>query len=444
MFRFIDAYLEKWKIESHRKPLLLRGARQVGKTFAARNLGKKFKSYLEINFEKSPHLKPVFDGNLDPKRITQILTAEFEKPIIPGETLLFFDEIQEAPRALTALRYFYEEMPELHILAAGSLLHLAIEQVGVPVGRVSFCHVYPMTWLEFLYAIERIKLFEIILNHDSVNTAVDNFLHNTLCELLGEYMAIGGMPAVIQSWREEKNILRCEEIQQSIIDTYRNDIPKYAKKLQVKYVELMFEQTGLQLGQKFMFTQIPGEYRKRELLPALELLNKADLLHIIYSSNGQGVPIGAQRNLDKFKVISLDVGITQALLGLKLADWFIKPKENFINCGGLTEAFIGQELLAYQNPFRSQSLHYWQRSAKNSQAEIDYIVQSNNNIIPIEVKSNKGSTLKSLNLFLQTHVNSPYGVRFSTHNFSSHEKIHSYPLYAVSSFLKQQGLLQKI
>lgn len=443
MNRIIDLHLERWVTMKGRKPLLLRGARQVGKTFAARKLSKKFETFIEINFEKSPKFKPIFDGDLDPKRLTRILASEFDKAIIPGKTLIFFDEIQEAPRALIALRYFYEEMPELHILAAGSLLHLAIEQVGVPVGRVSFFHVYPLSWFEFLKALDKTQLIERLLNH-SITEPFDEFLHNSLFESLSEYMAIGGMPEAVYSWVENKDPKLCQDIHQSIIDTYINDFPKYAKKLQIKYVELLFDKLGLQLGQKFTFSRISEEYRKRDLFPSLELLSKADLAHIIYHTSAQGVPIGSQINLNKFKVISLDIGLTQSILGTKLSEWFIHPKENFINKGGLTEAFVGQELIAYQNPFHSKNLYYWQRETKNSQAEIDYLIQSYNQIIPIEVKSDKGNSLKSMFIFLENHPLSKYGVRFSMHNFSIYDKIYSYPLYAILNFLRDHKLFENL
>jgi len=437
MFRFIDLHLSRWaKTKTpHRKPLLLRGARQVGKTFAVRKLGATFKSYIEINFEKQPQFKPIFEKDLDPKRLIRILAAELEQEIVPGKTLLFFDEIQEVPRALLALRYFYEEMPEMHVLAAGSLLSLAIEEVGVPVGRVSFFYIYPMSFIEFLKALKREKIIEEIFRCH-LKAPMDNLLHEKTLELLSEYFVIGGMPAVIQAWIDQKDSNECLNIHQSIIDTYRSDFPKYAKRIQVKYVETIFSNVPLQLGQRFKFSQIPGEYRKRELVPALELLNNAHIVHSIYHSDGQGLPLRAQINLDKFKTILLDVGLAQAMLGGKVSDWLIEPKQTMVNKGAIVEAFIGQELLAYADPFRDTNLYYWHRESKNSMAEVDYLFQVNDKVVPIEVKSNKGNTLKSINLFLDSHPKSNYGVRFSTHNFSQHEKILSYPLYAIANFLK--------
>jgi len=407
----------------------------VGKTFAVRQLGKDFPTFIEINFEKNEKYKSLFDLDLDPKRILRILSAEFTQEIVPGKCLLFFDEIQEAPRALTALRYFFEEIPELHVIAAGSLLSLAIGQVGVPVGRISFCHIYPMSWLEFLKALGNEKMYEAIISHDS-NKPMDDFLHQSFLEKLSEYLAIGGMPAVVQAWVKDKDPIRCANEQQSIIATYKSDFPKYAKKIQIKYVETVFSQIPQQLAQKFKFSNIPGEYRKRELIPALDLLSNAHVAHIIYHSGAQGLPLRGQINFNKFKTILVDIGISQAMLGAKISDWLMTPRDSIRNRGAIVEAFVGQELLAYSNPFHEAYLHYWHREAKNSQAEVDYVIQEQGKIIPIGVKSQKGKTLRSMDLFLESHQACDFGIRVSEHNFSSHNKIISYPLYAIANLLK--------
>ncbi len=435
MYRFIDLHLKRWAQSPHRKPLLLRGARQVGKTFAVRKLSESFETFIEINFEKKPQLKEIFEKDLDPKRLIRILALEYEKEIVPGKTLLFFDEVQEAPRALIALRYFYEEMPEMHVLAAGSLLSLAISEVGVPVGRISFFYIYPMSWLEFLKAKNHHKIVDEILR-SSPDSPISDVIHQKILELLTEYFVIGGMPAVVQAWINNRDPNECLQMHQSILSTYRRDFPKYSKKLQVKYVETIFSQIPLQLSQKFKFSQIPGEYRKRELVPALELLSDAHIAHCIYHSDAQGLPLRAQVNLDKFKAILLDIGLTQALLGVKVSDWLLHPEQSLINKGAIVEAFIGQELLAYSNPFQDTELYYWHRESKNSTAEVDYLMQTEGHIFPIEVKSSKGNTLRSINLFLESHPKSKQAVRFSTHNFSQYNDTTSYPLYAVANFLR--------
>lgn len=435
MYRFIDLHLSRWAQSSNRKPLLLRGARQVGKTFAVRKLAESFDTYIEVNFEKKPELKEVFEKDLDPKRLIRILALEYEKEIVPGKTLIFFDEVQEVPRALIALRYFYEEMPDMHILAAGSLLSLAIAEVGIPVGRISFFYIYPMSFLEFLKAKKYHKIVEEILQA-GLDNPISDVIHQKILELLTEYFVVGGMPAVVQAWVDNRDPNECLQLHQSILSTYRRDFPKYSKKLQVKYVETMFSQIPLQLSQKFKFSQIPGEYRKRELVPALELLSDAHIAHCIYHSDAQGLPLRAQVNLDKFKSILLDIGLTQAMLGVKVSDWLLHPEQSLINKGAMVEAFIGQELLAYSNPFQDSELYYWHRESKSSTAEVDYLIQQEGKIYPIEVKSSKGNTLRSINVFLENHPQSKLGVRFSTHNFSQYNNILSYPLYAVANFIR--------
>src|SRR5258708_6599795 len=257
MKRIIDYYLKSWKSDPYRKPLLLRGARQVGKTHAARTLGASFSDFFEINLENQQAAHIIFEKDLQPDRIIRELSALMLKPIIPGKTLLFIDEIQAVPRAILALRYFYEQMPELHVIAAGSLLDFAIEQVGIPVGRVEMLYMRPVSFIEFLCAVSSNILMQELLNHTSMNP-ISDIVHNKLLSLLGEYLAIGGMPEAVKCWQETRDVLGCPKIHKSILSTYRQDFGKYAKRLQVKYVELLFEHIPLQLGQKFKYTAIEG------------------------------------------------------------------------------------------------------------------------------------------------------------------------------------------
>lgn len=432
MLRLIDFYLHKWAKSERRKPLLLRGARQVGKTFAVRQLGKTFERFVEVNFEEKPQLKQIFaEGkDLTPDRIIRELSLALKVEIIPGKTLLFLDEIQLAPQAIIALRYFYEERPELHVIAAGSLLEFAIEKVGVPVGRVQFFHLYPMNWIEFLKATGNDMVLKTILDPHSLQT-MSSFIHEHILSLLRDYLVIGGMPEAVAQWAKTKDPLVCGQIHQSILQTYRQDFHKYAKSHQIKYVELMFDEAIRQLGDSFKFSKIQGEYRKRELAPALELLKKANLVHYVRRSNGQGLPLGGTVSSDVFKLIFLDVGLTQSALGLDIADWFLNSATSFINKGKLIEAFVGQELLTYADPMQSDILYYWQRNKKGSEAEVDYLVQMQGKVIPIEVKSGNSGHLKSLHLFLNEHTETPFGLKICTQPWSQFEKIMSYPLYAV-------------
>ncbi|MDP3788116.1 MAG: AAA family ATPase [Candidatus Chromulinivorax sp.] len=431
MKRIIDHYLLDWKQYQFRKPLLLRGARQVGKTFAVRELGKTYESFVEINFELSPRLRSIFEYDLKPQRIIQALSIELGESIIPGKTLLFIDEIQTCPQAIIALRYFYEMMPDLHIIGAGSLLDFAIQQVGVPVGRVQFLYMYPLTFIEYLVAIKEPMIVQEILTHD-LTTEIYPSIHEKILRLLSQYLALGGMPDVISKWITTQNPLDCHIVHQSILQTYRQDFDKYARKQQIKYVEKIFDTIPQQLGQKFKYSTIDGEYRKRELAPALDLLVTAYLANKVYYGSGQGFPIGFQADAFDYKIIPLDMGLNQAQLGLNIAGWFSYPLQEFINKGPLVEAFVGQEFIGYASPRQKSDLYYWHKDSAPQQAEIDYLLPINEKIVPVEVKSGDGRTLKSMHYFLATHQHAPYGIRFSTNNYSQFDKIHSYPLYAIA------------
>lgn len=425
MKRLIDQDLINWKNSSGRKSLILRGARQIGKTFSIRQLGKTYKDYYEINFEKRKDLHHLFDLNLDPVRILRDLSVDRGTPIIPGKTLLFFDEIQACPQAIISLRYFYEEMHDLHIVAAGSLLEFAIEQIGLPVGRVQILNVFPLSFAEFLVAKGQKLLLEAILEQ----TPISEVIQNIAMRLLAEYFVIGGLPEIVANWVTKENPLDIKDKLSTTVDTYRQDFEKYAKKSQLKYLNLLLQHIPLQIGQKFKFHGI-GEYRKRELAPCLELMEKAYITHPVYHTSAQGLPLGAQVDLDKFKINLFDIAITQQLLGLDIKGWFLKPEIEFVNQGALVECFVGQEILTYSAPNIRSNLYYWQRESRGSEAEVDYLSTIHGEIIPIEVKSGKGSTLRSLHSFLSSHPKSPYGIKISLCERSKFENIWSIPLYA--------------
>lgn len=432
MKRIADDLLEKWRSSRNRKPLLVRGARQVGKTTSIRQFGQTFKSFVEINFEELSRLSRLFTEDLEVTRILRDLQLELGVNIIPGETLLFFDEIQMCPQAIVSLRYFYEKLPKLHIIAAGSLLDFAIEKIGLPVGRVSFLYIHPMSFIEFLWALEKHQLADVLIQKqadDPFNPAI----HATTIKLLGEYLAIGGMPAAVDAWKATNNYRECIAIHQDILAAYRQDFEKYTKTTQIKYVETVFNEACQQIGRQFIYSHLHNHYKTRELSPALELLKKANIFTPVTHTAAQGIPLAAQQNSQRFKLIMLDIGLMQALLGITAEDWILNPEQTFINKGNIAEAFVGQEMIAYQQLRHPYELYYWERVQRGSIAEIDYLtLNKNREIIPIEVKAGKSGTLKSLHVFLQEHPHSPYGVRYSMNNYSITEKLHSYPLYAVA------------
>lgn len=440
MKRLIDWHLKAWKEEKRRKPILLKGARQTGKTYSVRQLSKEFKSFVEINFELVPEARTIFERDLQPERISWELGLLTQKTIVPGETLLFLDEIQAAPQAILALRYFYELLPELHVIAAGSLIDFAIEKVGIPVGRVNMLYVYPLSFMEFLSATGNSQFIEAILKKQPLS----EILHNKLLEILVHYMVIGGMPEVVCAWVETKDPKVSYEAQKALIETYKQDFPKYSKRHQLPYLDVLFNQIPHFIGKQFKYSAIHGEYKKRELAPCLDLLRRANVVHQITHSAGYGLPIGAEVNLDKFKVILLDVGISQALLGLDLMGWFLNSDKNLINHGCIAEAFIGQELLAYAAPNSKTELYFWKRESSGSLAEIDYLYCFQHEVLPVEVKSSHGSTLRSMHQFLKEHEKSKLGLRFWSENYLMSEKVDSRPLYAAATLAhadQEQALL---
>lgn len=445
MKRIIDYFLLEWKAREHRKPLLLRGARQVGKTHAIRTLGRTYTNFIEINLETNEAAKNIIKKDLDPARIVLQLSELLQKNIRDKSTLLFFDEIQAVPQAITALRYFYELMPELHVIAAGSLVDFAIEQVGIPVGRVSSLYMYPVSFVEYLVALGHKKWVQLLLEKD-VKSAMNEDIHEKLITIVGEYLAIGGMPEAINEWLRTKMSRDAKIVHADLLFNYQQDFEKYAKRHQIKYLSIIFKKAIEQLSKKFVYSRV-GEYQKRELEPALELLEKAGLINKVTRSAGQGIPIGAQADLDDFKIIFVDAGLSQDLLKLDISPWFIDPLQTFINKGTIVEAFVGQELLAYSDPISKESLFYWHREKRGSEAEVDYLVQVRDKVVPIEVKAGSSKRIKSMQIFLELHQNSAYGLRFSADNYSLYQNIHpiyNFPLYAVAKpFFDVSENLQK-
>jgi predicted AAA+ superfamily ATPase len=436
MKRDLNTYLQKWKDARDRKPILLRGARQVGKSYLAKELGRRFDDYLELNFEQEPQLKPLFEKDLKPQRIIRDISLATGHPITPGKTLLFFDEIQDCPKALISLRYFYEDLPELHVIAAGSLIEFALEETGLPVGRVKPLYLYPLSFMEFLTAKGEEMVREEISGH-LPDEEFPQFLHDKLLGLLGEYMAVGGMPEAVKTWLETEDLKECNAVHQELIDTYRQDFSKYAKKHKQKYVEMVFNAIPRLMGKKFVFTAVSPDVRSRELRPALELLSKAGIAHMVRHSSANGLPLGAEINPMIFKVTFLDIALAQAMMGMDGGKWILEPGQTMVNRGAITEAFAGQELLAYSPANAKSQLYYWLREKGGGKAEIDYVTGINGSVAPIEVKSGTSGSLKSLQLFLQKKKNTPYGIQFSQRNYyiDKQRKIRGYPLYAISTSL---------
>lgn len=410
-------------------PLLLRGARQVGKTFTVETFGQTyFTNTLTINFERQREYLACFADSLDPKNILTAIKLISRESIIPGKTLLFLDEIQECPRAIMSLRYFKEMMPELHVIGAGSLLEFALNQTGfrMPVGRVQSLYLKPLSFREFLGALGYQEL-DNYLSTTELNTKINPAIEQHLHTLLHQYFSIGGMPAIVKCFMETQDWRQCQILQSSLLSTYRDDFSKYAKTSQHKYLQRLLEQAPSMCGQHFRYSKVDPDMQSRELKSALEALQYAGIIYKVHQTNAAGLPLNAQLKEKKFKLLFLDIGLVKAsqMLDVEL----LQQKDLLlINRGMLAEQFVEQELLAYMDPYLPQPLYYWEREKKGSEAEVDYVMNINDKIIPIEVKAGKTGSLRSLQLFL-TEKQQKIGLRLSMQPLSFHDRILSVPLY---------------
>ena len=425
-----------WKSESDRRPLLIRGARQTGKTYLINEFGKReYRSLVTLNFERNPEYKDIF-SSYDPNEIIERIELYTRKKIEPEETLLFFDEIQECPGAITSLRYFYEELPAIHIVAAGSLLEftLSSENIRMPVGRIQYMFLFPLSFAEFLSAIGETELRTYVLQYKNLEFLPKN-LHLKLIEYVRKYFIVGGMPAVVQEYVTTRKIFECQKIQRSILDTYSDDFAKYARKSKHFYLKKVFQAVPGMIGQKFVYSQVDKEIKSRELKEALELLETAGVVHRIKQTSGAGLPLAAGVNETYFRVLFLDVGLLHAASGI-YSDTAREKDLTAIFKGAVAEQFAGQELIAHQNPFTKPYLYYCGRQAKNSTAEIDYLIEMDARIVPIEIKSGSTGRMRSLHLFLENYpVN--LAVKISQAPFSKGNPILSLPLYAMESTFNQ-------
>ena len=432
MKRDLIEKLEIWIAKERPKPIILRGPRQVGKSWLAQEIGKKFENFVEINFEMMPEIGSFFQASLDPQDLIKNLANYLKVKIVPGKTLLFFDEIQQEPRAVTGLRYFYEKMPNLHVIAAGSLLEFELQNISIPVGRVSFLYVYPLSFGEYLCATGNEALREMLRDNSSSELHVT--FHQKLLQEVRNYTLVGGMPEVLNEYIASANLEECANIQSDILQTYISDFHKYAKKRQLKYLAKVFNSIPHQLGQKFKFSNVAKGIKSTVLGEALELLQMAGLVYKVYHSSANGVPLGAEINLSKFKVLFFDIGLAQRLLRLDYSKFLINSDIMQINNGTIAELFVGLELIAYSNPREKGSAYYWHREKRSSNAEIDYVIILNNMITPVEVKSGATGTMKSLKLFMESK-SVPLGLKISSYPYSHDSNIFSVPFYGIESLL---------
>jgi uncharacterized protein len=430
MKRDITKELISWKEHRDRYPLIIRGARQVGKSYIVEAFAKdNFKNTVVVNFEFQPQLKDCFK-NLDPVEIINKLQLFLGDNIDKSNTLLFLDEIQECPEAIVALRYFKEKMPSLPVIGAGSLLEFALKNPDfkMPVGRVHFLYLEPLSFSEFLMATGNKQLREYLFSVD-VKDKIEDIIHQKLLELLRLYLILGGMPAVVKDYIENRDLISCRNLQTSLLQTYRVDFGKYARTTQHKYLQKVFDSAPRLAGQRIKYSTIDEDVKSRDLKNALMLLQLAGVIKPVYMSSASGLPLGAAINEKKFKLNFIDTGLMQNACGLQSE---ISMAKNFIqiNSGSVAEQFVGQELRAYSDSHQESSLFFWARDQRNSSAEVDYVINAGSNIFPLEVKAGKAGTLKSLRLFLK-EKKAKFGIRISQNKLSFSDNILSLPLYMV-------------
>lgn len=438
--RAIDQFLLDWKNDRMHKPLLLRGARQVGKSSAIRQLGKAFKYFLEVNFERDKEIASVFSGNLKPQEIASRLSAFYGIPVAPGDTLLFLDEIQACPEAIHSLWFFYEDYSELHVVAAGSLLEFTLKKMAsFGVGRIRSLFMYPMSFDEFLNATGNTGWIEAKQNASPANS-IFAALHEKLVEYFRIYLMVGGMPESIATWLETGDYLKCQQIQDDIILAYQDDFAKYEEKTDSMLLKQTLHSVALQIGNKFVYANVSGNYRSEKIKEALELLKNAGLITPVIHTAANGIPLGAEINEKFIKYIFLDSGLLLRLLGLENTGGtseiskfiLLGTASDLVNKGHITEMVAGLELLKYSHPTQRHDLYYWQNLSRGAQAEVDYVTIRNSDIVPIEVKAGTSGSMKSMYQFMNTKKLA-YGIRTSLENFGKLNEIDIIPLYALSN-----------
>lgn len=412
--REVIKFFEKWFYKEKRKPLVIRGARQVGKTVAVTLFGKRFfNEIITLNLEKNENLL-MFQRILPIPDLIQLIQLRTGKKIIPKTTLLFIDEIQNSQEAMTQMRYFYEDYPELHVMAAGSLLEIKIKKEGFsfPVARVEYCYMYPVTFYEFLKALGDLETVQY-LNNLNYSTNIPHEIHNVLLKKFYEYIIVGGMPEAVAEYIQSRCFIDLDSIYESILTGFKDDVYKYASRAKAPYLQHIIEHSPKAAGKTIKYENFGGSgFRSREMKEAFDVIEKAMVVKRVYSSASSNIPL--TENLRKSpKLIFLDSGLVNYSLGVREA-LFTADDLNNIFQGQIAEQIVGQILqsLSFGRPYK---FSYWFRDRKNSQAEIDFLIQYKSKIIPIEVKSGKTGQLKSLHLFM-SECKTPLAVRIHSGN----------------------------
>jgi len=428
MYRDKLKELIDWKISEYRKPLIILGARQVGKTWLIKEFGKQeYKQMLYVNFEKMKVVRNLFEADFDIQRILTSLSIFAKADIHPNETLIVFDEIQAASGGLTALKYFCEDAPQYHVIAAGSLLGMSLHQdTSFPVGKVDFLYLKPMSFPEFLKALDESRLADLIENPDWKIVSV---FKDKLVNYLRYYLFVGGMPEVVSHFVQHQDFRIVRQLQQKILTSYQNDFSKHAPKEIVPRINMVWKSIPSQLSKenkKFIYGVIKEGARAKEFELAIQWLVDCGLLHQCFRISKPDMPLAAYQDLSAFKLYHNDVGLLGAMAKLPLKT-IIDGNAIFTEFkGALTENFVIQQLLLHQD----NAIYYW--SNENSTAEVDFVIQNDEEIIPIEVKS--GTNIRSVSFKFFCEKYKPIkAIRTSLADYQAQEWMINLPLYAINS-----------
>ncbi|MBR6606913.1 MAG: ATP-binding protein [Prevotella sp.] len=429
MERTVYKNLVLWAKEpdSIRKPLILEGARQVGKTWLARTLGKnEFESFVEINFEDVEEMKALFEADFDIERIVMSIQSVTGKKVVPGKTLIFFDEIQHARRGLLALKYFKDKAPEYHVVAAGSLLGVVDHKDdSFPVGKVDFLNINPLSYEEFLMALGKGEMVNMLHSHDWI--AINSFAGRYI-EMLRLYYYVGGMPEAVMTFVEKKDYQAVRKVQQSLLKSYAHDFSKHPPKDIVKRMTMLWNTIPIQLAKenkKFVYTAVRPSGRARDFETSIQWLCDAGVVHKVTRIFSGELPLAGFENPDAFKLYTLDIGLHGAMAGLD-ARTLISGDEFFKQYkGAMTEQFVLQQLVLLDDI----EIHYW--SPDDGIAEVDFVIQKSGNVVPIEVKAELNLRAKSLGEFIKRYK-PPFVVRTSMSPYSKGENVTDLPLFAIS------------
>ena len=400
MRRKLEIQLDSWYGQEGRKPLILRGARQVGKSTLVRNFAKaKNLKLFEINCERFIELNLIFK-TLDMKLILRELSAIVEDNILKNNSLLFLDEIQATPNAFAALRYFYEDLPHICVIAAGSLLEftLAEHEFSMPVGRIRYLHMGPMVFSEFLWATNP-YLYEQFIDYQWGQEMAEA-LHVKFSQAFREYLYVGGMPEAVDAYAKHGDVFALNTIHDSILDTYIDDFSKYASSIDPILIKSVFQKIPVMVGKKIIYSHFSRDYRSSEIKKVLQHLEKARVCHMVHHTDANGVPLGAEVDEHHFKILFLDIGLMNRMLKMSLGNLAAMHGDVLVNEGSIAEQTVGQHLLFLEGIGTAPKCYTWQREGKQKNAEVDYIISLGREVIPLEVKAGTSGSLKSLHQFM--------------------------------------------